>query len=437
MNAAVSTFVSRAHIRIAVAFLVFSSVVLAQATDLTEGMWHFRIGDFPNAAHADFDDSRWQRVSVPHTWNALDAQDGKPRTGKFRASGYRQTAAWYRQEIMIPEHYEEQRSFIRCESSSLVKHVYVNGQLVGEHSGAFTAFCFEITDYLKPGETAMLALRVDNSPHPEIPVEKLGLEPGRVELVAMGMKAGKPVSDRIVWEVEPPIRYATLKFDDMRPRDEVEGVTAIEQQVYDLLMQRGIPHAWGVCRLYGSDNPSFYAWLKARDAEGVEIWHHGNRHDRVKGESWEFKNRALASQLSNLRYTQERIFEKTGIVMQTFGAPYNRTDAATAEALNQTDDIQTMYFAQGSPEFTGLQLNDRVNLESKTGVVAALADFKASYAEKESADIIVLQAHPVYWDAEEELPKFEAILDFLEAQGRVFITPRNYFAKYTLEAGSL
>lgn len=234
-----------------------------------------------------------------------------------------------------------------------------------------------------------------------------------------------------VWMVQPtqqPVRYATLKFDDMTPNDEVDGVTAIEQQVYDYLMARGIPHAWGVCRLYQSDNPAYYAWLKARDAEGIEIWHHGNRHDRVRGESWEFKNRDAASQRRNLYYTQERILEKTGIVLKTFGAPYNQTDAVTAEALNAMEAIQTMYFAQGSPAFAGLQLNDRVNLEAKTGVVASLADFKASYAEKESAEIIVLQAHPVYWDADQAMPRFEAILGFLEAEGRVFITPRDYYA---------
>lgn len=238
-------------------------------------------------------------------------------------------------------------------------------------------------------------------------------------------------TDTVAWAVQPTggaVRYATLKFDDMTPRDEVDGVTAIEQQVYDLLMKRGIPHAWGVCRLYQSDNPAYYAWLKARDAEGIEIWHHGNRHDRVKGESWEFKNRSAASQRENLRYTQERIFEKTGIVLRTFGAPYNQTDAATARALNAMDAIQTMYFAHGSPGFAGLQLNDRVNLEAKTGVVASMDAFEASYKEKDSADIIVLQAHPVYWDGDKELPKFKAILDFLEGEGVVFITPSDYFA---------
>lgn len=221
-------------------------------------------------------------------------------------------------------------------------------------------------------------------------------------------------------------RYATLKFDDLMPVDGETGVTLIEQLTYDLLSREGIPHAWGVCRLYQSENPAYYAWLKARDAEGNEIWHHGNRHDRVAGESWEFKNRGAASQRANLRFTQDRVFEKTGIRMVTFGAPYNQTDATTAAVLNEQGEWSIMYFAQGSSEFSGRQLNDRVNLEEKTGVVATLEDFKASYAAKADAPIIVLQGHPVYWEAAHDLPRLLAILDYLRAEGRVFITPRGY-----------
>jgi peptidoglycan/xylan/chitin deacetylase (PgdA/CDA1 family) len=224
----------------------------------------------------------------------------------------------------------------------------------------------------------------------------------------------------------PQPRYATLKFDDMMPSDEVPGVSAIEQRTYDQLMAEGVPHAWGVCRLYQSDNPAFYAWLRARDAEGIEIWHHGNRHDRVPGESWEFKNRDATSQRENLRYTQERILEKTGITMVTFGAPYNQTDETTAAVLNELGFAKIMYFAQGSPGFAGIQLNDRVNLEEKTGVVATLEDFKASYAAKAEADIIVLQGHPIYWDAERDLPRLAAIVAFLKTEGRLFITPQAY-----------
>jgi peptidoglycan/xylan/chitin deacetylase (PgdA/CDA1 family) len=221
-------------------------------------------------------------------------------------------------------------------------------------------------------------------------------------------------------------RFATFKFDDLRPRDGERAVTAIEQAVYEKLQAAGIPHAWGVYRLGESDNPLFYQWLRERHAEGVEIWHHGNHHDRILGESWEFKNRSRESQLDNLLFTQNKIFEKTGIVLRTFGAPYNQTDEGTGWALNQIEALEILYFGRGSPNFKGLMLNDRVNLEASTGVVATLEAFKASYARKESAQIIVLQGHPALWQGERDLPKLAEIIGFLQEEGRVFITPSDF-----------
>lgn len=194
--------------------LLGGSAAVGRALDLTREVWRFRLGDLPTAHEVDFDASGWQRVSIPHTWNALDAQDGKPRTGPLRASGYRQTAAWYRQEVAIPEAYEGQRTFLHCSGASLVKHVYVNGELVGEHRGAFTAFCFEITDYVVPGENALIAIRVDNSPHPEIPVQDLHLEPGRKTLNILPLRGDFNLYGGIYRDIrlliKPPVGISPL-----------------------------------------------------------------------------------------------------------------------------------------------------------------------------------------------------------------------------------
>lgn len=160
-------------------FGIPTSPLLAEVYDLTDDVWRFHIGDIPEAQAADFDDSAWDRVSIPHTWNALDAQDGKNRKSQMHPSGYRRTAAWYRQVVNIPVTHVGQRTFLRCDGASLVKEVYVNGHLVGEHKGAFSAFCFEITDYLIPGKDAVVSIRVDNSELQGRNPADFNLEPGR------------------------------------------------------------------------------------------------------------------------------------------------------------------------------------------------------------------------------------------------------------------
>ena len=46
--------------------------------------------------------------------------------------------------------------------------VYLNGKPLGQHRGAFGAFCFEITTNLSAGGTNLLAVRVNNAPRPDI-----------------------------------------------------------------------------------------------------------------------------------------------------------------------------------------------------------------------------------------------------------------------------
>jgi len=50
----------------------------------------------------------------------------------------------------------------------MVADVYLNGQLLGEHRGAFGAFCYDITTNLSTSGTNLLAVRVDNAPTPDL-----------------------------------------------------------------------------------------------------------------------------------------------------------------------------------------------------------------------------------------------------------------------------
>jgi beta-galactosidase len=116
--------------------------------------WKFHRGEAEGASAIDFQDSTWQPVSVPHTWNH---EDDPPQTGYYRGPG------WYRRVISAPAAWKGQRVFVRFEAASLVARVFLNGQDLGEHKGGFQAFCFELTPYLKTGAWNLLAVRVDNS----------------------------------------------------------------------------------------------------------------------------------------------------------------------------------------------------------------------------------------------------------------------------------
>jgi len=111
-------------------------------------------------------DGRTSFVSVPHSWNIEDGCDGKgvlssewKRKNSSCASSYERKRVVYRRPLPAPQ--DGRRTFVRCEGASIFAEVFVNGKKAGEHLGAFTAFCCEITELLKPASN-VLEIAVDN-----------------------------------------------------------------------------------------------------------------------------------------------------------------------------------------------------------------------------------------------------------------------------------
>ena len=114
--------------------------------------WRFLKGECAQAADSAFDDTRWEPVSLPHTWN----------TDAYTVRNYYQGPAWYRREVNIPYEWDGKRIFLHLEGVSKAASVYVNGKHVGEHAGGYTACTFDLTPYLHAGAGNTLAIRADN-----------------------------------------------------------------------------------------------------------------------------------------------------------------------------------------------------------------------------------------------------------------------------------
>lgn len=136
-------------------FVFLVCAVLFAAASAREGRplddsWRFARADIANAETIEFDDSGWQTVSLPHSFNAQDGDEHDYRG-----------PAWYRRHVMLkPMH--GRRVFLEFGAATLVADVYVNGQPVGQHRGGFASFRFDVTTILKPGDN-LIAVRVDNS----------------------------------------------------------------------------------------------------------------------------------------------------------------------------------------------------------------------------------------------------------------------------------
>lgn len=90
-------------------------------------------------------------VDLPHTWNATDGADG--------GDDYYRGVCWYGKKFQKPK---GDRIFLEFLAASQVAKVYINGELVGTHTGGFSTFRIDVTDKLGDDENLLL-VSVDNS----------------------------------------------------------------------------------------------------------------------------------------------------------------------------------------------------------------------------------------------------------------------------------
>lgn len=130
-----------------------------QVVDLSDG-WRFHFGEQGNApTESGFDDSGWEPVSVPHSWNKI----GEYALERSSSTNNKQDVGWYRRVVQAPTLAKNQRQYLDFAAVSKIADVWVNGVHVGQHRGAFSRFRFDVTAQWKSGATNLIAVRVDNS----------------------------------------------------------------------------------------------------------------------------------------------------------------------------------------------------------------------------------------------------------------------------------
>lgn len=112
---------------------------------------------------AGFDDSAWEHISLPHTWNAIDGADGRTGIAEGGEHYYRGLGG-YRKTCVFPEEFRDKRIFMEFEGANTVTDLYVNEKFVGRHEGGYSAFRFDITEYVNIDEENLFTVKVNNAP---------------------------------------------------------------------------------------------------------------------------------------------------------------------------------------------------------------------------------------------------------------------------------
>jgi beta-galactosidase len=167
-----------------------------------DGGWLFLKSDAPGAENAAFNDSVWRALDLPHDWSLEDLPQtvtngpsaaptatptpaNPPATGGGRgrgranfpvvgpfspespggaATGYTLGGTgWYRKHFVLGKQTLGKRITIEFDGVYMNSDMWLNGHHLGNHPYGYTAFAYDLTDFLNPpGQENVLAVRVRN-----------------------------------------------------------------------------------------------------------------------------------------------------------------------------------------------------------------------------------------------------------------------------------
>ena len=130
---------------------------MRQMIDFT-GDWRFaKTAEVPVALPGS-----WEAVTLPHTWNAVDGQDG--------GNDYWRGTAMYAKAFPCPELEPGGRAVLEFLGAAMTAEVWLNGQKLAHHEGGYSTFRVDITDALR--NENLLCASVDNGENDRVYPQK-------------------------------------------------------------------------------------------------------------------------------------------------------------------------------------------------------------------------------------------------------------------------
>lgn len=117
--------------------------------------WKFIKKSMDELRREEVQDSQWERIDLPHTWNAFDGQDG--------GADYYRGQCSYAKNIDFSNIEKGKKYFVEFQGANHVAKVYFNKKYLGEHKGGFSTFRFELTSYINWDGDNLLEVEVNNS----------------------------------------------------------------------------------------------------------------------------------------------------------------------------------------------------------------------------------------------------------------------------------
>ncbi len=163
-------------------FIFFTVFVIAQNASRSiitlSDHWKFKKGDISGAEKVDFNDNKWETVSVPHDWaiygpfdKEVDKQtvrivqnQEKKATEKYGRTGSLPHigVGWYRTTFNLQDLQEGKKALLVFDGAMSNAQVFINGEKIGYRPYGYSYFYFDISNYINPESDNTLAVRLEN-----------------------------------------------------------------------------------------------------------------------------------------------------------------------------------------------------------------------------------------------------------------------------------
>ena len=214
-------------------------------------------------------DDNWEKVTLPHTWNNLDGQDG--------GNDYYRGKCTYRKTIHKKDLPLGEEHYLEINGANLSSVVYLNGEKLKSHDGGYSTYRVRLKDLR---DENILEVTVDNSPSDRVypqtadftfygglyrDVRLISLPSSHFSLENLGtpgIKATPDVKGTLDVEVEVDGDYDSILYTLL----DREGRVVAEENSRETKVTLSVPspHLWN-----GRKDPYLY-YIKAELLKGEE-----------------------------------------------------------------------------------------------------------------------------------------------------------------------
>ena len=156
------------HFILFACLISFSACIAQKATrQITDfnSSWKFKLNDTTASFATSVDDSQWRTLNLPHDWS-IESDFGKDFPATAGGGALPGGLGWYRKTFTVNKADKDKRIFVEFDGVYRKSEVWVNGNFVGKRPNGYISFSYDITPFVKPGQTNVIAVKVDNSQEP-------------------------------------------------------------------------------------------------------------------------------------------------------------------------------------------------------------------------------------------------------------------------------